>query len=123
MPFVAPFFALVASLFVSAIAVPVAADTYGASDGYVREATPDTEIVVGRDGYVRDDVTVEGDPTTYIVIEEEQGTTQQIDGETVIVVQEPQPTAASEAAPPPSQTVVVEQPVVPCDGAIWVDRY
>ncbi len=123
MPFVTPFFALVASLFVSAVAIPVAADTYGGSDGYVRDATPDTEIVVGRDGYPRDSVVVGDDPTVYVVIEEEQGAAQQIDGETVIVVQEPQPIAASAEAPPSPTTVVVEQPVAPYDGAIWVEGY
>ncbi|MCZ6806490.1 MAG: hypothetical protein O7F08_06025, partial [Deltaproteobacteria bacterium] len=123
MPLLTPLLALAASLIVSAIAVPAGAEPYDGSDGYAQETTPDIETVVGRDGYVRDDVTVEDDPTNYIVIEQEQGTTQQIDGDTVIVVEEPQPIAASEEAPPPPQTVVVEQPVAPYDGAIWVDGY
>ncbi|MDH3845201.1 MAG: hypothetical protein OES69_14760, partial [Myxococcales bacterium] len=122
MAFAAPFLALAASLVVSAIAVPSGAQSYQGSDGYMREAQ-DTEVVVGRDGYVRDNVGVEQDPTNYIVIEEGQGTTQQIEGETVIVVEEPQPTAATEKAPPAPTTVIVEQPVAPYDGAIWVDGY
>ena len=105
----------------AATAVPAAAD-YDGPDGYGTTIT--NELDVSYDGYVREGQSSGTyDPTTYVVIEAENGTTEQVDGETVIVVQEPEPVAATKQAPPPPQTVVVEQPVVRCPGAIWVDGY
>jgi hypothetical protein len=121
MNFLIRFGALFACSLVTALALPAAAD-YEGPDGY--GATTTHEHEVSHDGYPREGETSEAsDPTTYVVIEADEGDTEQVDGETVIVIQEPEPIAATEHAPPPPQTVTVEQAVVQCPGAIWVDGY